>query len=902
TPPYTYNWGSAAGLNNTNTINPTVTFGSSDTYFVTVTGSDGCEAVATAVMIPIQADAGGTTTQLCTSTGVQIGMNPIPAVTGVTYTWLPTTDLSCSDCPNPIANPGSNTVYTLTIDDGNGCTNNDQTTVIPNVYEADAGLDRYVCRGDMATLGTPTQTGFTYGWAPGIFIDDQTIAQPTFVSGVIPSPNPFPYTLTTYDTGSNACLSTDEVLTHVAFADAGPEQAHTICNTPYQIGTPDCCGGQARYEWTIVSGDANSFYDPITQTFSNTADIPMPYVLPTTNGSCTEYQVTVYWGPNPDNTGGAVCTDTRSICVSCGTGGCPAIDVTFDNDIGCGGGTVGTVMGVPLLEEYWNLSWTPTTNLSCTNCNDPVLTANITSTTTYTLNYTNIADPSISCAFNVDVFPSTTAAPVATAQSGYTCSGVGVNIGAAAVAGWSYAWSPATGLDNATISNPLATPTVTTNYTLVVTDDVTGCSNDTLITVAIFDLSGVTGGNQTVCRNETTVIGSPAEVGLTYSWSPAAGLNNTTLAQPTATVAANATYTVTVTAPNGCNFVESVTLTAVDNFAVVTDDLEVCSGQPGFINAGVVGVAPQNLLYTWAPAAGLNSTSVASPMVIGATANTSYNVTVTSLSGGCIGMGSASVTVDPLPSVTLPDVNLCTGPVAIGTPSLASHSYSWTPTEGLSDPLTSNPTADVSVNTTYTLTIRDNNGCSDQFTQNVVVQGPQIVAGPDVTTCAGAVLSVGATPAQAGITYTWSPTTYLENPNAAQTTARPESTITYTLSASDGVCTTQDQVTVTVTPSSLIGLPNLSPFMIGCESECQIIGIANNPSLNYQWIPASAVQHPTSSMTQICPTSNQIVSLQITDSNTGCTFIQNTQVFLETGNCPVICPPMQCLPIQISRN
>jgi gliding motility-associated-like protein len=40
---------------------------------------------------------------------------------GVAYSWAPAAGLSCSNCPNPVATPAESTVYTLTVDDGNGC-------------------------------------------------------------------------------------------------------------------------------------------------------------------------------------------------------------------------------------------------------------------------------------------------------------------------------------------------------------------------------------------------------------------------------------------------------------------------------------------------------------------------------------------------------------------------------------------------------------------------------------------------------------------------------------------------------------------------------------------------------------------------------------------------------------
>jgi len=49
---------------------------------------------------------------------------------GITsYTWTPSTDLSCTACPNPVANPSVTTQYYLTVMDKNGCKSTDSMTV-----------------------------------------------------------------------------------------------------------------------------------------------------------------------------------------------------------------------------------------------------------------------------------------------------------------------------------------------------------------------------------------------------------------------------------------------------------------------------------------------------------------------------------------------------------------------------------------------------------------------------------------------------------------------------------------------------------------------------------------------------------------------------------------------------
>ena len=88
------------------------------------------------------------------------------------------------------------------------------------------------------------------------------------------------------------------------------------------------------------------------------------------------------------------------------------------------------------------------------------------------------------------------AGPTRTIYKG-TTNGVGpfgpqsVNLTASAsggTPGYTYSWSPAVGLNNPFISNPVASPLVTTVYTVTVTDNV-GCTRSLSITVKVLPLS-----------------------------------------------------------------------------------------------------------------------------------------------------------------------------------------------------------------------------------------------------------------------------------------------------------------------------------------------------------------------------------------------------------------------------
>jgi hypothetical protein len=222
-----------------------------------------------------------------------------------------------------------------------------------------------------------------------------------------------------------------------------------------------------------------------------------------------------------------------------------------------------TVSGVTYL-------WAPATGLSSSTVSNP--TANPTTTTTYTLTATNTAN---GCTATDQVIVTVNnTPPVANAGADFikTCTQNpnGLQIGATAVSGISYSWSPTTDLSSSSLSNPTSNPTTTTTYTLTATNPANGCTatDQVIVTVNLTIPTANAGSDftKTCSQNPNgTTIGASSVAGVTYAWSPATGLSSTTLANPLANPLATTTYTVTVTnTASGCTATDLVVVT-VDN-------------------------------------------------------------------------------------------------------------------------------------------------------------------------------------------------------------------------------------------------------------------------------------------------------------------------------------------------
>jgi photosystem II stability/assembly factor-like uncharacterized protein len=130
----------------------------------------------------------------------------------------------------------------------------------------------------------------------------------------------------------------------------------------------------------------------------------------------------------------------------------------------------------------------------------------------------------------------------------------------------SFSWAPSTGLNASNIPNPIASPIIPTTYTVTMTT-VNNCIAADNVSVNVNPLIVDAGNNHSATCGSSVLLNATTNYtgtgSLAYSWSPATGLNNTSIPNPIATVTENITYTVTVTTPNGCSASDNVTLSLI---------------------------------------------------------------------------------------------------------------------------------------------------------------------------------------------------------------------------------------------------------------------------------------------------------------------------------------------------
>ena len=796
----TYVWSPATGLSSTTGATVTANPAATTTYTVTGTSAANCASTAT---VTVNVGVNPTVT-VTPSQSICAGASVVLTAAGAnSYSWTPSTGLSCNNCSNPIATPGTTTTYTVTGTALNGCTGTATSTItvnpIPNVS---AGSNVAICAGAATTLTASGAT--TYVWSPATGLSSTT--------GTSVTANPAATTTyTVTGTSANGCTNTSNVVVTVnplPVVSAGPNVG--ICAG---AATTLTASGAASYVWSPATGLSATTGTSVTANPTAT----------------TTYTVT---GTNANG-----CSNTATVTVTVNP--IPVVSAGPNQSICPGASTTLTATGA---NTY---VWSPATGLSSTT--GTTVTANPAATTTYTITGTSAAG----CVGTGSITISVNNSPTITV-SGNTALCTGGSTSLTAGGATSYTWSPATGLSATTGTTVTASPAATTTYTVTGTSGV-GCTGTTTVTVTVNPNPVVSAGpNVAICTGASTAL--TASGAATYSWSPATGLSATTGATVTANPAATTTYTVTGTTAAGCLATSTVTVT-VNPLPVVTvsNNTSICPGGSAALTAG--GATS----YVWSPATGLSSTTGAT-VTASPAATTTYTVTGTN-ANGCVNTATVTVTVNTQPVVTVAgNTTICAGGSTTLTAS-GANTFIWSPATGLSATNTATVTANPAATTTYTVTGTSGVGCTASTTVTVTVNPlPVVSAGANVSICAGSstiLTAIGAS------TYVWSPASGLSSTTGATVTANPAATTTYTVTGTSAAgCVNTAAVTVTIKPLPVVTVSSNAAICPGGA-----VSLTAGGAATYSWSPATGLSSSTGATVTASPAATTTYTVTGTGAN-----------------------------------
>lgn len=674
---------------NTSSTNDNIFITLSGSYSVMVSDNNGCVNSSLPVVVtvnPLPVANAGVSKAICTGSSTQLGST---AILGNTYTWSSLPSGFANNTANPTVSPTVTTTYTLTERvTATGCFKQNSVVITVNplpLVAITAGGVTTFCDGNSVDLSaTPGMTN--YQWKNnGVSISSAT----TQILSVTQSGS---YTVVGSDI--NGCSSTSNAISvtvnPLPLAITGSNK--TIC-----AGTPTDLGG------AHISGNTYSWQSNPTG-FSST--ISNPTVSPTVSTTFTLIETILSTGCFKQNT-----VELTVIPL-------PVIGVTPDHTINWSTNTSlsGIVTGG---SGNYDLTWTPATLINGSNKTASVTTNNLFVSAVFTF---NVVDLTTTCSNSDNVTVSITGGPVSvTANANKTtiCNGEQVQLLALPSGGigtLSYTWSSIPAGFSSTLKNPVASPTVTTTYKVVLEDPGFSIDSST-ITITVNPLpTAYVIPNPNICIGNSTQIGGAPVAGNTYIWSSNPIGFSSISSNPTVSPTVNTTYTL----------IERITTTGCtnQNSSVVTvNPLPIVSAGTNFTVpyntpatlTGTVSGGSGNFTYSWTPANMINgANNTLTVTTINFQTNTTFTLTATDVVTGCSKSAQVSVVYTGGPVYSLatatPSV-ICVGKTTqlyvqpISEPN--TYSYTWTSNPAGFTSTLQSPVVSPSVTTTYTAIIND---------------------------------------------------------------------------------------------------------------------------------------------------------------------------------------------------
>ena len=374
-----------------------------------------------------------------------------------------------------------------------------------------------------------------------------------------------------------------------------------------------------------------------------------------------------------------------------------------------------------------------------------------------------------------------------------TCSNEAVIIGAAAVAGQVYSWTPATGLSSATAANPAVSIPNTTGAPITQTYTVTT------------SLASAPG----LCpTTDQIVVTIQPEYTLTSNQSSCTGqyiFNGQVLTQ-------SGIYNDTLNSIHGCDSVVTLHLTLGSTPPISAgQDLIVCSGEPATIGS----FQQAGLSYSWSPSSGLSAATIANPTAQLSNINTgwpivqTYTLTVTDTSNtmACTATDQVDVTILPAYQTLIQDT-LCNG----GPFIYNGNTYTQT---------------GVYIDSSLTT-----GGCDSITTIQIAISQTPVFAINDTLICFGAQVDILPVSNFSNITYAWLAQNATLPMISPQLVVSPIQTTTYQVTAIDTfLCNYTDTFTITVSPLPVMNL-NANSITL-CAYDTLLLNATGAPS--YAW-------------------------------------------------------------------
>ena len=397
---------------------------------------------------------------------------------------------------------------------------------------------------------------------------------------------------------------------------------------------------------------------------------------------------------------------------------------------------------------------------------------------------------------------------------------------------YDYEWSPPIFIDDINAVSPMVSPPVTSTYTVIISDpNNMDCKVEKSVLVIVPDEPVVANFNYEVINCE----GDNITFSFTDNSTPINNINNWFYSfsngqfsnnENTVIVAEAGTDLIVqfqVQTVEGCTdiFIDTI---EVESFLFNLPQNEIVKCDEGSVNLNPGG--NQNYTYTWSPSSSLNNAGIANPIANPIT-TTEYCVTVTN--GSCI--------VDTCVTVLVPDEPVvanfnyeainCNGDSTTfsftdnSTPTNNINNWSYSFSNGQSS---NNPNtviiAEAGTDLIVQLQVQTVEGCTDIFVDTIeVAEFSFSLPQNEIVKCSGVPVNLNPGGNQ-NYTYTWSPSSTLNNAGIANPIANPIETTEYCVTITNGSCMVDTCVTVLVPDIPLMA--DFSYSVSGCIDEATI--------------------------------------------------------------------------------
>lgn len=444
----------------------------------------------------------------------------IKATGGTIYLWRPGTGLSDSTVSNPEISPVVNTTYTLYVTDANGC--KDDTTVAVSVkpvpHATVSASDSIICFGTQVMLRA--SGGVCYEWQPGGSTDSVYTVSPA--SSI---------TYTVVVCNSDGCTDDTTIAVDV------------LAPPPIDAGqdVEICINDSVQLNVTSSSASMSFVWSP-GETLSDTT-ITNPIASPIVT---TTYSVT-----GRDSQG---CSSSDQVVVKVNL--LPVLNLAE---------SINMCLGFPVtlkVSGAINYDWTPRSSIisGATTAQPLVFPAD---TTYFFVTGTDSQNCSATDSIRVDVLKPFN---VSISNDTCVCPGESAKLTASGGPNYTYKWAAAYqgGLSETNTCCPVATPKVSSTYTVVVSDPL-ACFTDTeTVKICLYPSANVEAG-----KNEYLLAGTSVKLSAnninepgtgTFIWIPDSTLSCSNCQSPVAHPLTPTTYTVTLIDKNGCKSKDSLSV------------------------------------------------------------------------------------------------------------------------------------------------------------------------------------------------------------------------------------------------------------------------------------------------------------------------------------------------------